>query len=77
MRVSIAVAHGSLLTVHKCLHGCGSYGFQQTIGGRPLEVYDFTQMYTQFVQHDMKQQLAACVDAVLIPGRQINLHSGW
>ena len=31
---------------------------------RPLEVFDFTQMYTQFVQHDMKKQLASCVDDV-------------
>ncbi len=31
---------------------------------RPMEVYDFTQMYTQFVQHDMKTQLAACIDDI-------------
>lgn len=33
---------------------------------RPMEVYDFTQMYTQFVPYDMKQQIAACIDDIFI-----------
>ena len=29
-----------------------------------MEVYDFTQMYTQFMPHDMKLQLAACINDI-------------
>ena len=31
---------------------------------RPMEVYDFTQMYTQFVPHDMKLQLSSCINDI-------------